>query len=1168
MSMNVRFNFLHWICRALFLLVVCSGMAFGADNYQLDYSSYLGGNGPEQTRDIAVDAQGNFFIVGGIQTGNFQPTIGPGSQGNYDVFLIKFGPDCRIIWSRLLGGPNYDRAYAVELAPDGSIYVGGRAGIGFPTTPGVVQPNFGGDPATGGPYGRQDAFIAKFAPNGASLWATYFGGDDGSIFRDITVDAAGNVYGMMTHAKADCPHITPGAFQTTRPNGSFAVICKISPSGQQVIWATYLGGTENLDAMIGPAIRLDSKGYVVVSGCGPSTTLPTTVGAYDRTENGSSDMFVAKFTPDGSTMVFGTYLGGSSSEGGDTHNLAVDGQDNIIVAAVTQSADFPTTPNAFQRVYGGGGGEFNQRGDGFVARLSSDGSHLLASTYLGGNSGEGLEGVVVDGSGAIYVSGGTHSTNFPTTANAYQRTNQGDADLFVSKLSPDLTQLLFSSLVGGNSKDLGLCIAVSPDGSIISSGQTGCQFTNPRDNPSTNFPAVNALFSTTRGGIEDMILVRFKPVSSAEIDVTRNAAPMADNGSDSISGTIAGTSTVLNYQISNTGNAALTLGTVSLGTLINCTATVVTAPASSVAPGGVTTLSISIKPTAAGAWSCNPSFTTNDADENPTNWALSGTAANAPAPEVDVTRNGVSIVDGGTDAVASSMAGVPLSLSYQISNTGNATLTVGSASLGVLSNCSATITVAPAASVVPGGTTTLSISITPSAVGTWSCNPSFTTNDTNENPTIWVIQGAAAVSNTTAHWPLDEGTGLIAHDVSGNGSDATLNGNPVWIPGQINSALNFDGVGSYLRVNNESVFDYTGNMTIALWLKRNHTLAKNERLINKPIGQFYKPTFAFQFANNGTLGANFYSTDGKWIDVPGGNSVVDTSWHHAALVLDFSNNIGRVYVDGVEVGNASLQGRIPMNGNSPVFIGAGDATHEHFSGALDDIRFYKRALDASEIATLGAPAMRAQLSALTLDADNDGLSNGYEAANGLDPLTADSNGNGILDGDEQVSGTGVTHTQAAKTWQYASFASPVPASQKLRVLKLAGRARFNPSGKDVLNATLELPEKFSMFADAVICVDAGGGQAYFTLDKSGRSRNELGSVKLAKSRDGLNITIAKLALRNGTYAGSWATGLDITRTARNEKSNLPLSVTIPASRFEENLLIQYSASQGKISIKF
>jgi len=495
-----------------FVIIAIVSILFNqeARAYELNFSTYIGGSGYEQTRDIYVDSQGYIYVVGGTASADFPTTPGAydttfdnrcgqcGSDGPMDVFVMKFDPNGQLIWSTYLGGPNYDRAYAVEVDKQGYVFIGGRAGDGFPTTAGTIQPNFGGDSDINHAYGPQDGFIAKLSPTGKQLiWATYFGGNDGSFFRDIDIDSQGNVYGALTRVSSPNPHITPGALQTGLSGGYDGVITKISADGTRVLWATYFGGSGKFDLGT-PSIRVAPGDlYVYVSGGTRSPDIPTTPGAYDTKLGGISDIHIAKFSANGK-FIFGTYLGGSDIEYGDTHNLAIDAQGNVIIAATTKSRDFPVTQNAWQRRYGGSGGRFNQTGDGFIAKLSSDGSRLLASTFLGGNSGEGLEGVGVDPHGNVYVTGGTWSANFPITNTAFQKNISGRVDGYLSKLSPDLSKLLYSTYIGGGNWDLGLSTPVYSDGTFYFTGQTN----------SVNWPTFNAFQFSFNGGKYDAVLVK------------------------------------------------------------------------------------------------------------------------------------------------------------------------------------------------------------------------------------------------------------------------------------------------------------------------------------------------------------------------------------------------------------------------------------------------------------------------------------------------------------------------------------------------------------------------------------------------------------------------------------------------------------------------------------
>jgi hypothetical protein len=474
-----------------------------AQSYSCGFATYVGGSAEGQVRDVAVDRSGNVYIAGGTGSSDFPRTGGAPHQGSYDVFVVKYSSAGRLLWSRLIGGPNYDRAYAIEVDDRGYVYLGGRAGPGYPVTPGVVQARFGGDSNPNRAYGLQDGFVTKLSPDGAHIiWSTFFGGNDRGILRDIDVDDAGNVYGALTGNSVDNPHVSKGAFATKRPSPNFGVVAKISADGTKVLWASYLGGTDGQYAFGTPSIRVDDEGYVVVVSHAACGDMPTTAGAYHRTKAGQSDMHIAKFLPDGSDLVFATYLGGSDIEYGDTHNAALAADGSVIVAATTKSADFPVTEGAAQTRYGGSGGGYNQQGDGFIAKLSADGTTLLASTFYGGTSGEGLEGVAVDPQGSIYVSGGTYSTDMPITAAGRRPASLGPRrpDCCAAKFAPDLTRMLYSTCFGGSDWDLGLAVAVDSNGVFYMTGET----------KSADFPTLKPMDGSLSGG-KNGLLVQFVP---------------------------------------------------------------------------------------------------------------------------------------------------------------------------------------------------------------------------------------------------------------------------------------------------------------------------------------------------------------------------------------------------------------------------------------------------------------------------------------------------------------------------------------------------------------------------------------------------------------------------------------------------------------------------------
>ena len=246
-------------------------------------------------------------------------------------------------------------------------------------------------------------------------------------------------------------------------------------------FSTYFGGN-NLDW--GQGITVDSNGNSYVTGNTYSTNLPIK-NAYQSSNHGISDTFVAKFNSTG-VLVFSTYLGGSNSEQG--YGIAVDKDGNSCVTGLTSSTNFPTK-NAYNTTYGG-------NVDAFVAEFNSTGA-LIFSTYFGGNNFDTSEGVAIDGNGSCYVTGVTSSTNFPTK-NAYQNYNSGNNSIFVAKFNSTGT-LIFSTYLGGSNYDGGFSIAVDSNGNSYITGQTS----------STNFPTKNAYQTSYGGGTTDAYVAKF-----------------------------------------------------------------------------------------------------------------------------------------------------------------------------------------------------------------------------------------------------------------------------------------------------------------------------------------------------------------------------------------------------------------------------------------------------------------------------------------------------------------------------------------------------------------------------------------------------------------------------------------------------------------------------------
>ena len=493
----------------LFCTLVLAWPLLADESYVLSFSTYIGGTAWEHARDVCVDINGNVYVCGGTASRDFPTTLGSydrtfnfgdKSGEECDAFVCKFGPDGTLIWSTYLGGPGYDRAYGIEVDAQGYVYVAGRAGRDFPTSPGAFQPMFQG--YNGGGYGGfQNGFVAKLSPDGSKLvWASYVG--VAQLCRDIAIDAYGDIYlplGYPNKGNQPPSNWFANAFQKTTKGGTDCGAIKVSSDGTKVLWATWLGGSA--DESNGASIRVDANGYVSLYFHTLSSDMPTTAGVFNQTYNGDGDGFVARLTSDGNGLVFGTYIGGSNGdEWISTHNLAVDLDGNVYIATQTSSLDFPTTIGVMQAKSGGG------NTDMAVAKLSPMGA-LLAGTYLGGSGTENADGVYIDSGGNVFITGETASDNFPITSNAYQKTFGGKGDAVIVRLSADFRQLLYSTYMGGPSYDNGRSGFLGQNGSLYVTGSTD----------GGGWPTQNAYQNAFAGGFGDygagdVVLTKFAPL--------------------------------------------------------------------------------------------------------------------------------------------------------------------------------------------------------------------------------------------------------------------------------------------------------------------------------------------------------------------------------------------------------------------------------------------------------------------------------------------------------------------------------------------------------------------------------------------------------------------------------------------------------------------------------
>ncbi|MBN8888429.1 MAG: SBBP repeat-containing protein [Rudaea sp.] len=350
-------------------------------------------------------------------------------------------------------------------------------------------------------YGNQQQleydFVVAPGADPSAIQLDFAGVDKVSVDAEgnlLLATAAGNVIQhkpVIYQTIGDQRRIVEGAYVVHGKRAAFQVAdydktrtLTIDPT---LAYLSYLGDSSPNEAF---AMAVEADGSMYVAGYATSSAFPV-VGAYQPKPAGGVDAFVTKISADGSSLAYSTFLGGS----GDDHifHLAVDTQGHAYVVGNTSSANFPTTSGVVQHDYAGGVLNTKQdlidHGDGFVVKLSADGGSLIYATYLGGSGDDIAYGLAIDSAGNAYVTGETTSTDFPTRPGAYQpkpgvlnvvNNATNAAEVFVAKLSPDASALLYSTYLGVDADQAGYSIAVDAGGNAYVAGYTA----------SSNFPTI------------------------------------------------------------------------------------------------------------------------------------------------------------------------------------------------------------------------------------------------------------------------------------------------------------------------------------------------------------------------------------------------------------------------------------------------------------------------------------------------------------------------------------------------------------------------------------------------------------------------------------------------------------------------------------------------------
>ena len=452
----------------------------------LKYSTYLGGISSDDGLGVTVDQIGNVYLTGTTYSHDFPNTTGAFDNtlnGNSDVFVIKFNNNCsNIDYSTYIGGNNYESGFDIITNSSGEVFVTGYTdSTDFPITSGAFNTNYNG--------GKDDVFIFNLNPNGSTLlYSTFIGGKQNDYCMAITIDSLGNAIITGVTTSSDFP-TTIGAYDTTYNLEADVFILKINQNGSKLLFSTYIGGKSDEFCY---GIAVNSSNCIYVTGYTTSSDFPLSGNPYDNSFNGGQDVFILQLNLTGSNLLYSTFFGGTSNE--NSWQIKLDSNENIIITGETQSSNFPITVGAYNQIYNGGlrdvfilkfnksfsmllfstfiGGSnidksfgltidligdiyitgytrslnfpttqnafdktLNGTSDIFLTKLSSNGSKLIYSTYIGGLDTDNAQSIIIDSKCNVFLTGQTTSFDFPITNSTYDVTYNGGGDAYLLKFS-------------------------------------------------------------------------------------------------------------------------------------------------------------------------------------------------------------------------------------------------------------------------------------------------------------------------------------------------------------------------------------------------------------------------------------------------------------------------------------------------------------------------------------------------------------------------------------------------------------------------------------------------------------------------------------------------------------------------------------------------------------
>jgi len=439
----------------------------------LEYATYLGGSDTEFFPRIAVDENGQVYMVGYTYSIDFplkepyQNTL----SGYPCVFLTKIdSTGSNLVFSTYFGGNTGEYFNAITLSGSGDVFIAGD----------TFSSNL---PAVNHLTGGKDGFVARFDTNGHFIQGRYLGGSSEDRVQDIKMYNSDQIIISGFTYSSNFPLKNP--YQGIIKGDASGYVCKMKKDLSDIVYSTYFGGS-GFD-LIG-RLAVDSSGYFYAYGRTGSTDLPLKNPIQSTYGGNVYDSFVTKFIPDGSDIEYSTYIGGSGTE--LLSDIAIDSTGAVYILGFTEeSAGFPLK-NPFQSTVKGDW-------DFFICKINPDGLSLGFSTFLGGTGRDYIGDIKITSQDMIIIAGSTGSWDFPTL-NPLQATKAGGLDTCICMFSTDDCHFLYSSYFGGTGNDYGRDIEEAGIGNFVLAGITD----------STDFPVKNPFQASNRGG-EDAFVAKF-----------------------------------------------------------------------------------------------------------------------------------------------------------------------------------------------------------------------------------------------------------------------------------------------------------------------------------------------------------------------------------------------------------------------------------------------------------------------------------------------------------------------------------------------------------------------------------------------------------------------------------------------------------------------------------